>query len=109
MSENSPVKPLRGWLSKLARGAEAAVAKGLEWLTSRDNKPGLSWEDVRTAVDWIVTAEREIPTGAERREWVLRNFQRISRYAATAAAEMLFWTAFNYAEKKGLINVDKKG
>lgn len=101
------VKPLRGILSRLFRGAEVAVAKALTWLTSRDGKPGLQWDDVRIAVEWIALAEREIPTGAARREWVLSNFKKVGRYAATAAAEMLFWTAFNYAEKQGLINVNK--
>jgi len=108
MTRELVVKPLRGFMDKLRRGAEMAVAKALTWLTSRDGRPGLQWDDVRIAVEWIVLAEQEIPTGVARREWVLRNFKRISRFAASAAAEMLFWTAFNYAEKQGLINIGKK-
>lgn len=102
-----PKLDLSNFWTRIRNKAETVVANAIEWLTSRDGEPGLSWVDVQTAVEWIVVAEHNIPTGAARREWVLTQFKRISRYAADAAAEMLFWTAFNYAEKKGWINADK--
>lgn len=79
--------------------------KVMIWLSQRDGEDGLTSEDFKIAVDLIRKAEEEFPTGAEKRSWVLENLATLRDIALPHLLELLFWTALNYASKKGWISL----
>jgi len=81
------------------------VGKAVTRLTEADGRPGLSWEDVRLTAEYIRQAEVNFGTGAERREWVLEQIQKVRNIVLPHLIELLFWTALNYANQKKWIRL----
>lgn len=84
---------------------ETLTSKTLIWLSTRDGEEGISTEDFNIAVSLIREAEVNIGTGSERRVWVMEQLNKLLKFAGQHLVELLFWTALNFASKKGWINL----
>lgn len=88
---------------------EDLIGKGITWLSMRDGNPQLSWEDVKIAAELIKDAEIKFGTGTERRAWVLEQLRNVYNIVIPHLLELVFWTALNYAQQRGWIQLgDKK-
>lgn len=81
------------------------LGKALMSLTRLDGKDGLTWDDVKVAVEFIKTAETQFPTGAEKRAWVIEQIKNLRGIVLPHVIELLFWVALNYAKEKGFISL----
>ena len=81
------------------------IVKLLGWLTEMDGKEGLSWDDFTQAVEWIKKAEFDFGTGAERREWVMKQIRDGLKKSLPWIQELLFSIALNYANRLGDIKL----
>lgn len=81
------------------------LAKALQRLTDADGQPGVSWEDVEFAINLIRAAEKDLATGAQRREWVVSQLRAARDNMLPHILELVFWIALNIARQKGFIRL----
>jgi len=91
-----------GWFKE---SWDKLIGRAVERLTEADGEAGLSWEDIQITARLMKKAEVDLGTGAERKEWVMEQMEKVLKIALPHLLELAFAVALNYANSIGDIKL----